>query len=43
MTMTTDGDNQHNHYLLDHTEYARMGEMNGVVSYSRLVGYGRSR
>ena len=30
-------------YLLDHTEHASMGEMNGVISYSRLVGYDRGQ
>lgn len=35
--------NRLNTYLLDHTEYARIGEMNGMLSYSRLVGYDRSR
>ena len=30
-----------NNYLLNHMEYAAMGEMQGMLPYSRLAGYDR--
>ena len=30
---------QLNHYLVNHTEYSNMGNMQGIMTYARLAGY----